>query len=44
MCEDRLGSGRAKVVADIGDRKIPLPVDSLSVDDRILWVDSFMDG
>jgi selenium-binding protein 1 len=44
--EDAQGEWQAKAVADIGDpKKIPLPVDiSLSVDDRILWVDSFMDG
>src|SRR5262249_29537342 len=46
MYEDEQGEWQAKAVADIGDpKKIPLPVDiSLSVDDRILWVDSFMDG
>jgi methanethiol oxidase len=44
--EDERGEWQAKAVADIGDpKKIPLPVDiSLSADDRILWVDSFMDG
>jgi selenium-binding protein 1 len=44
--EDEQGEWQAKAVADIADpKKIPLPVDiSLSVDDRILWVDSFMDG
>jgi selenium-binding protein 1 len=44
--EDERGEWQAKAVADISDpKKIPLPVDiSLSVDDRILWVDSFMDG
>lgn len=36
----------AKAIADIGvPSEIPLPVDiSLSSDDRLLWVDSFMDG
>jgi methanethiol oxidase len=44
--EDAQGEWQAKAVADIGDpKKIPLPVDiSLSADDRILWVDTFMDG
>jgi selenium-binding protein 1 len=44
--EDERGEWQAKAVGDIGDpKKIPLPVDiSLSADDRILWVDSFMDG
>ena len=33
-------------MADIGDpSKVPLPVDStISADDRLLWVNSFMDG
>jgi len=33
-------------VADVGDpAKVPLPVDiSISADDRLLWVDTFMDG
>jgi selenium-binding protein 1 len=46
MYEDERGEWQAKAVADIGNpKKIPLPVDiSLSADDRILWVDSFMDG
>lgn len=37
---------QAKEVADIGDpSKIPLPVDiSISSDDKLLWVDTFMDG
>ena len=42
---------RAKItgqeaVADIGDpSKVPLPVDStISADDRLLWVNTFMDG
>jgi len=40
------GEWQAKAVADIGDpTKIPLPVDiSLSADDSLLFVDSFMDG
>ncbi len=40
------GSFAAKEVADVGDpKKTPLPVDiSLSVDDRFLFVDTFMDG
>jgi methanethiol oxidase len=44
--EDAQGEWQAKAVGDVGDpKKIPLPVDiSLSADDRILWVDSFMDG
>ncbi len=44
--EDEAGEWQAKAVADIGDpSKIPLPVDiSLSADDSMLWVDSFMDG
>jgi selenium-binding protein 1 len=44
--EDAQGEWQAKAVADIGDpKKIPLPVDiSLSADDRILWIDTFMDG
>jgi methanethiol oxidase len=46
LYEDERGDWQAKAVADIGDpKKIPLPVDiSLSADDRILWVGSFMDG
>ena len=37
---------QAKEVADIGDpSKVPLPVDiSISSDDKLLWVDTFMDG
>ncbi|ALG66713.1 selenium-binding protein SBP56-related protein [Beggiatoa leptomitoformis] len=37
---------QAKAVADIGEpSKVPLPVDiSISADDKILWVDTFMDG
>jgi selenium-binding protein 1 len=44
--EDEAGEWQAKAVADIGDpSKIPLPVDiSLSADDSMLWIDSFMDG
>lgn len=44
--EDDKGDWQAKAVADIGDpSKVPLPVDiSLSSDDRMLWVNSFMDG
>jgi len=44
--EDEAGEWQAKAVADIGDpSKIPLPVDiSLSADDSLLWIDSFMDG
>ncbi|MGR8952955.1 MAG: selenium-binding protein SBP56-related protein [Gammaproteobacteria bacterium] len=44
--EDDKGEWQAKEVADIGDpSKIPLPVDiSISSDDRMLWVNSFMDG
>jgi selenium-binding protein 1 len=44
--EDAAGDWQAKAVADIGDpSKIPLPVDiSISSDDNLLWVDTFMDG
>jgi len=44
--EDDNGEWQAKDVAAIGDpSKIPLPVDiSLSADDSLLFVDSFMDG
>ncbi len=44
--EDENGEWQAKAVADIGDpAKIPLPVDiSLSSDDSLLFVDTFMDG
>lgn len=40
------GTFKATAVADIGDpKKVPLPVDiSLSLDDKYLFVDSFMDG
>ena len=44
--EDGDGEWQAKEVADIGDpAKIPLPVDlSIGVDDKSLWVTTFMDG
>lgn len=44
--EDEQGEWQAKAVADIGDpSKVPLPVDiSISSDDNLLWVDTFMDG
>jgi selenium-binding protein 1 len=44
--EDKTGEWQAKEVADIGDpSKIPLPVDiSISSDDNMLWVNTFMDG
>jgi selenium-binding protein 1 len=44
--EDENGEWQAKAVGDIGDpSKIPLPVDiSLSADDSLLFVDSFLDG
>ena len=40
------GEWQATAVADVGDpAKVPLPVDiSISADDRLLWVDTFMDG
>jgi selenium-binding protein 1 len=43
---DEQGQWRAKEVATIGDpNQVPLPVDiSISADDRLLWVDTFMDG
>lgn len=43
---DAKGEWQAKEVADIGDpSKVPLPVDiSISSDDKLLWVDTFMDG
>jgi selenium-binding protein 1 len=43
---DEKGEWSAQEVADIGDpSKVPLPVDiSLSSDDRLLWVNSFLDG
>ena len=44
--EDESGEWQAREVADIGDpTKIPLPVDSsIGVDDKSLWVTTFMDG
>lgn len=44
--EDAAGEWQAKEVADIGDpSKVPLPVDiSISADDNLLWVNTFMDG
>ena len=44
--EDAKGEWQVKDVADIGDPKsIPLPVDlSISSDDKLLWVNTFMDG
>ena len=44
--EDKSGEWQAKAVADIGDpAKIPLPVDiSIQNDDKLLWVNTFMDG
>jgi selenium-binding protein 1 len=44
--EDAGGEWQAEAVADIGDpSKVPLPVDiSISADDTLLWVDTFMDG
>ncbi len=46
MYEDQQGQWQAKAVADIGDpSKIPLPVDiSIQSDDKMLWVNTFMDG
>jgi selenium-binding protein 1 len=43
---DDKGEWQAKEVADIGDpKKVPLPVDiSISSDDKLLWVNTFMDG
>jgi len=43
---DKQGEWQAQAVADIGDpSKVPLPVDiSISSDDKLLWVDTFMDG
>ncbi|NJD07050.1 MAG: selenium-binding protein [Methylococcaceae bacterium] len=43
---DDKGEWQAKAVADIGDpSKVPLPVDiSISNDDKLLWVNTFMDG
>jgi methanethiol oxidase len=44
--EDKDGAWQAKEVADVGDpSKIPLPVDiSIQSDDKMLWVNTFMDG
>jgi selenium-binding protein 1 len=44
--EDKKGAWQAKEVADIGEpSKIPLPVDiSIQSDDKLLWVNTFMDG
>ena len=44
--EDDKGQWLAKEVADVGDpAKIPLPVDiSIQSDDKMLWVNTFMDG
>jgi selenium-binding protein 1 len=44
--EDEVGEWQARAVADIGDAaQVPLPVDSsISADDRLLWVNTFMDG
>ena len=44
--EDKSGDWQAKAVADIGEpKKIPLPVDiSISSDDKLIWVNTFMDG
>jgi methanethiol oxidase len=46
LYEDKQGEWQAKDVADIGDpSKIPLPVDiSISSNDKLLWVDTFMDA
>ncbi|MBW2230841.1 MAG: selenium-binding protein [Deltaproteobacteria bacterium] len=43
---DSSGEWQAQEVADIGDpSQVPLPVDiSISADDGLLWVDTFMDG
>jgi selenium-binding protein 1 len=43
---DAAGEWRAQEVADIGDpSQVPLPVDiSISADDQLLWVNTFMDG
>lgn len=44
--EDDKGEWQAKAVADVGDpSKVPLPVDiTISADDRLLWVNTFMEG
>ncbi|WP_085215220.1 selenium-binding protein SBP56-related protein [Methylomagnum ishizawai] len=46
VAPDDKGEWQATEVADIGDpSKVPLPVDiSISSDDKLLWVDTFMDG
>ncbi|BBL74569.1 selenium-binding family protein [Methylomagnum ishizawai] len=46
VAPDAKGEWQATEVADIGDpSKVPLPVDiSISSDDKLLWVDTFMDG
>jgi selenium-binding protein 1 len=43
---DKEGAWQAKAVADVGEpSKIPLPVDiSIQSDDKMLWVNTFMDG
>ncbi len=43
---DDQGEWKASAVADIGDpSQVPLPVDiSLSSDDQLLWVNTFLDG
>jgi methanethiol oxidase len=43
---DNQGAWQTEAVADIGDpSKVPLPVAfTISSDDRMLWVDTFMDG
>jgi selenium-binding protein 1 len=44
--ENKKGVWQAKDVADIGEpSKVPLPVDiSIQSDDKMLWVNTFMDG
>jgi methanethiol oxidase len=44
--EDAKSEWQAKAVANIGEpSKVPLPVDiSISSDDKLLWVNTFMDG
>ncbi len=44
--EDDNGVWQARAVADIGDPStVPLPVDiTLSADDRLLWVNTFLEG
>lgn len=46
LYEDKGGEWQAKEVADVGEpSKIPLPVDiSIQSDDKMLWVNTFMDG